>query len=385
MAESIGTSNKETSGLKNFGSKFVLPVLLMVLGWKLAVIPFSSSSGPSIVEAGRYSREFASFRRIDTHAHFVPPFYFDTLKSMNLNAGGREVPRWNVSDHLQLMNRLKIETSILSVSTPGARLPGFDVLQARKLARELNEYAHMLTVTYPGRFQFFATLTLPDLEGSIDEAIYALDTLKAAGVVLLANSEGEYLGHKKFDPLMEVLNSRETTVFIHPNTVPGAATEGVPQFVIDFLLDTTRAAASLVLNNVTGRYPNLHWILAHSGGFMPFAGYRMGGALNVVTKESTESLLKELRTFYADTALSSSPSALPSTIAFLTYDHMTFGSDFPFAPNFVIEQETAQLDDFPLSLDKRHLINYENADRLFSKPLSHWRNVWSSPNAAHSS
>ncbi|KAG6558066.1 hypothetical protein Mapa_000246 [Marchantia paleacea] len=385
MAESIGTRNTESSGLKNLGSKYVLPVLLMVVGWKLVVIPFSSSSGASIVEAGRYSTEFASFRRIDTHAHFVPPFYYDILKSKGLDAGGREVPKWNVSEHLQLMNLLKIETAILSVSTPGARLPGYDVQRARNLARELNEYGHMLAVTYPGRFQFFATLSLPDLEGSIEEAIYALDTLKAAGVVLLANSEGEYLGHKRYDPLMEVLNARETTVFIHPNTVPGDATEGVPQFVIDFLLDTTRAAACLVLNNVTGRYPNLHWILAHSGGFMPFAGYRMGGALNVVTKESTESLLRELRTFYADTALSSSPSALPSTIAFLTHDHMTFGSDFPFAPNFVIEQETAQLDKFPLSLDKRNLINYQNADRLFSKPLRHWRNVWGSPNVAHSS
>ncbi len=35
--------------------------------------------------------------------------------------------------------------------------------------------------------------------------------------------------------------------------------------------------------------------------------------------------------FYFDTALSASPAALPSLLAFADASHITFGSDFPFA------------------------------------------------------
>lgn len=165
---------------------------------------------PSVTAAGKGIR-------IDTHAHIVPPFYSDLLRTKGLTAGGLAIPKWNAADHVAFMDSLDIQLSVLSVSTPGARFAPSDVEEGRELARQLNEYAHQTTVDYPERFQFFATLTLPDVEGSVAEAVYALDTLKAAGVVLMANSFGEYLGSKKFDPLMEVLNDREAVVFIHPN------------------------------------------------------------------------------------------------------------------------------------------------------------------------
>ncbi|KAL2645391.1 hypothetical protein R1flu_012978 [Riccia fluitans] len=325
----------------------------------------------------------AGTKRIDTHCHFIPPFYLDILRAKGLDSGGRAIPRWTSEDHIQIMDTLGVETSVVSISTPGVHLPGVDRDAARKLARELNEYGHKISVEYPGRFMFWATLTLPDVEGSVAEAIYALDTLKAAGVVLFANHEGEYLGSKKFDPLMAVLNERDAVVFIHPNKVPLAPVpdtvedEVVPEFVMDFLLDTTRASANLVLKNVTGRYPNIKFILSHSGGFLPFAAYRIGGALSFLTREAAPKVMGSLQSFYVDTALSSSPAALPSTLAFVPNKQITFGSDFPFAPTFGIKIATSQLDGFTgLASDKKEWINYHNADALLKKPLAHWRSAW---------
>ncbi|MEV5517742.1 amidohydrolase family protein [Streptomyces flaveolus] len=72
----------------------------------------------------------------------------------------------------------------------------------------------------PDRFGFFATLTLPDVEGAVAEAGHALDELGADGVVLLANSKGVYLGDSAFDPLMDALNRRSAVVFVHPSALP---------------------------------------------------------------------------------------------------------------------------------------------------------------------
>jgi len=373
--------------------RHVVRGVLMAVGISFLVL----SDASAVSEESAYGNRGPEFvveqgvKRIDTHTHFIPPFYHEILRKKGLDSGGRAIPKWTPEGHIELMDLLKVETSILSISTPGACLGGDDIETRRKLARELNEYGHKMAVEYPGRFQFFATVTLPDVEGSVAEAIYALDTLKAAGVVLLANSDGEYLGSKKFDPLMAVLNERDAVVFVHPNHVPLAPVPDtvedtmVPEFVMDFLLDTTRAAANLIMKNVTGRYPNIKFILSHSGGFMPFAAYRMGGALSFLTKENAEKTMKALRSFYVDTALSSSPSALPSTVAFIPHNQITFGSDFPFAPTFGIKIATGQLDEFQgIAPEKKSWINYSNANTLFSKPLTYWRGVWSKSKASAS-
>ena len=51
---------------------------------------------------------------------------------------------------------------------------------------------------YPGRIGLFASLPLPDLEASIEEAGRALDDLGADGVVFESNHHGVYLG----DPVL---------------------------------------------------------------------------------------------------------------------------------------------------------------------------------------
>ncbi|MDR3530902.1 MAG: amidohydrolase family protein [Rhodopila sp.] len=103
------------------------------------------------------------------------------------------------------------------------------------MAREVNEYAAKVVADHPGRFGFYATLTLPDVDGALAEAAYALDTLHADGVVLHAHSKGTYLGDPRFDPLMDELNRRKAVVFAHPSTLPGDTVPGIPAYVADLL------------------------------------------------------------------------------------------------------------------------------------------------------
>ncbi len=77
-------------------------------------------------------------------------------------------------------------------------------------AWQVNEYTAKIVSQYPDRFGFFAFLPMPDLSASIEEARYALDVLKADGVVLLGNARGKYFSQTEFHPLLEELNSRKT-------------------------------------------------------------------------------------------------------------------------------------------------------------------------------
>ena len=283
-----------------------------------------------------------------------------------MRAGGLPIPDWNEEDAIGFMDRFGIQTGILSVSTPGVHLG--DDAEARSMARQLNEYcAHVVSKT-PKRFGFFATLTLPDVNGSLRELEYALDTLKADGVVLLANVEGIYPGDPRWDPLFDELERRKTVVFIHPSQLQGSEPiEGIPPFVADFLLDTTRAAVRLCTSGTMQRCPNMKVILSHAGGFVPYAAARIVTTTAPQAQPAGIDVLASLRSFYFDTALSSSPYALPSLLAFAEPGHFTFGSDWPYAPERAAGSYISMFERYKMDREVRDSIDRGAAAVLFPR------------------
>jgi 6-methylsalicylate decarboxylase len=310
-------------------------------------------------------------RRIDVHQHVVPPEYGAWLRTNGLrDAGGRELPSWSAEEAPAVMDQHEIATAILSVSTPGVRLDPSErgATEARSMARRVNEFAAQVVRDHPGRFGFFATLTLPDVEGALAELAYAFDVLGAAGVILLANTHGRYLGDPADEPLLAELDRRHAVVFVHPSMLPGPAVPGLPPFAADFLLDTTRAAYRLVQSGAVRRHAQLRIILSHAGGFLPYASHRLMAALLAEGGRSPADLLEDLRTFYFDTALSGSPAALPSLLAFAKPGHVLFGSDWPFAPTPAVTYFTGQLDAYGVLDAGGHVaIDRANATALFPK------------------
>ncbi len=313
--------------------------------------------------------------RIDTHHHAIPSFYRDLLRKAKIDeAGGRDWPQWSPEGSLQTMAELNVATAILSVSTPGtAFLPSTS--DATSLARDINDYLAGLVAAQPDRFGFFATIPMPHFRESTDEVARSLDELGADGVVLLANSAGTYLGQDGQDDLFAALDARAAVVFIHPAELPGPAVDGVAPFAADFLLDTTRAAYLLVRNGICRKYPNIKFILSHAGGFVPYASHRMAVAIMGDIGRSPTDILDDFAGFYFDTALSSSAAALPSLLAFAKPGHVTFGSDWPFAPVAAGKLFAAGLETYPgLAPDARAAIERTNAlalvPRLGAAPAS---------------
>ena len=121
---------------------------------------------------------------IDTHAHFTIPKMYDLATAHGVQQA--TLKDWSPAKMLAEMEEGGVATSIISISDPGVHFG--DNTAARALARECNEYAAKVVRDHPGRFGFFAVLPLPDVDGALREAEYALDTLKADGIVYGLNA-----------------------------------------------------------------------------------------------------------------------------------------------------------------------------------------------------
>lgn len=316
-------------------------------------------------------------RRIDVHHHVLPPAYARLVHDKGLQPGGIPLPRWDLPGASAIMQSQGIATAIMSVSTPGVWFG--DVAEARYWARHVNEFAAHVAADWPHQFGFFATLTLPDVEGAIAEATHALDGLRADGVILLANNAGVYLGDPRFDRLLGFLNERRAVVFVHPGELPAEPVLGIPTFTADFLLDTTRAATSLILSGALDTYDGIQWILAHAGGFLPYIAHRVLltslrvepkwrlAALALNRKRAVRARLRVFERFWYDTALSSTSAAFPTLLAVADHRRVLFGSDFPFAPAAAVKYMTAEYEDLRLSRGLRADIDRRNAEHLFPR------------------
>lgn len=286
--------------------------------------------------------------RIDVHQHLIPPIYAD---AMDRHGFGKWAPHpWSLPAALAVMDTYEISTAVLSLTCPGAHFG--DDAEARQLTREINDIQAELVKDHPGRFGMFATVPLPDVDGSLEAIRYAYDELDTDGVVLMANALGVYLGDPSFEPVMQELDRRSAVVFVHPTYLPGGPAEGLHPALVDFLLDTTRAAINLAARGVLRRYPNTKFILSHGGGFLPYAAHRIATVTNPGTVQDLPApltpaeVLDQLTSFYFDTAQTSSPTALPSLLAFARPGHVLYGTDSPYAPPPLVEYFTSRLDTY---------------------------------------
>jgi predicted TIM-barrel fold metal-dependent hydrolase len=101
---------------------------------------------------------------------------------------------------------------------------------------------------------------------------YALDVLGLDGVILLTNTQGQYLGVPELEPLFVELNRREAVVLVHPTDPPWGSTEGLdsPNALLESPSETTRAVANLLCNGVLTLFPDISFIVSQAGGRSPF-------------------------------------------------------------------------------------------------------------------
>ncbi|MGN5632116.1 amidohydrolase family protein [Streptomyces sp. AC154] len=309
---------------------------------------------------------------IDVHAHFVTDSYVAAARSAGIEHpdGMPGWPTWSVEQHLDLMDRSGIEKSYVSISSPGVHF-GDDVA-ARVLAREVNEFAAGVRREHPQRFGHFASLPLPDVEGSLAETAHALGVLGADGVAVETNHHGSYLGDPRFEPLWEDLDRRGALVFVHPTSPPHAddVSLGRPRPMLEFLFDTARTASDLLLRGVFTRFPRIRWVLTHGGGALPLLADRidMFSAVFRDGSKDAPSALEELGHVWYDMAGTPFPRQVPALDAAFGTERLLYGSDYCWTPAEGALAQIASVDAAaqPSATDTWRDLTTRNAHRLFT-------------------
>ncbi|MFD9137563.1 amidohydrolase family protein [Streptomyces bottropensis] len=315
------------------------------------------------------SGDDAGRARIDVHHHFTAPAWVDWAEREGL-VRRQELPwwaRWDLGSTLALMDRVGIATAVLN---PTMQDRYRSAAQAREGLTVVFEAMADLVALHPDRFAILGPAVLDHPEVTTWALQNAFDELGAVGVSVKANYNGIYLGDPSYDRFLAELDERGAVLFTHPLDLPGGppgvpTVPGVPNFMCDFLLDTTRAAVNLIRTRTLDRYPHLSVVLPHAGGFLPQIATRMEAFGAFCTPPLDAARVQDyLRRFYYDTAGPLAPSG--TLVATAGADRILFGTDWPAASADIITNFTVPAieTDPVLTHRQRRGINRDNALRL---------------------
>ncbi|WP_079406457.1 amidohydrolase family protein [Streptomyces sp. 3211] len=300
------------------------------------------AQGPSA--PGAQSAAGAVHSKIDMHHHFCAPQWRDWAAHHGL-INPERLPPWSRLDTaaaIRFMDGAGITTAVLKPMLPARYRSSAQLREAVNITlQSMIEVAQ----SHPGRFSYYVPLFLDDAEASSWAVRRGLGQLGAVGVNVTANYGGVYLGDPAYDRLFHELNEYAAVVDTHPHNLPdgppggpgaaggpGASTvPGIPNFMCDFLLDTTRAAVNMISRRTLDRFPDLSIVLPHAGGFLPYIATRLE-ALGRFCEPSVEpaAVRDHLSRFYYDTAGPMAPAA--TLLEHVPADHILFGTDWPAAP-----------------------------------------------------
>ncbi|HEU4450397.1 MAG TPA: amidohydrolase family protein [Gaiellaceae bacterium] len=188
------------------------------------------------------------------------------------------------------------------------------------------------------------------LAGMVGERVAALGTVdldrprelvelmrdgRLSGVEVAASVDGDSLGHDRFRDFWAAAEETGALVFVHPTT-RGFSLAALDEYYLwnaaGNPLETTVAAAHLVMAGVLERHPRLKILLSHGGGALLALRGRLRHAHSFqpdARSRLVESPVESIRRFHFDT-VTHDPTLLRALVEFAGPDRVLLGSDYPF-------------------------------------------------------
>ena len=304
--------------------------------------------------------------RIDVQHHLVTPRYVAALKRIGREESfGLDLAQkiTTQEEALAFMDRNGIQAAVTSFSTPGFHFGDRDFTTS--LCRACNEEQAQWIADHPTRFGAWAALPLPHVDASLREIEFALDTLGLDGVLHFSSYHGPYMGNPMWEEVYAELDRRGAVLYLHPEDPEVKPLEQYPPFMFYARFDTTMAIYNYIYSGMAERYPNITVVAAHGGGAAPnlsFISHASGLILPDGMKNAPKGLETYMKRMYYDTGICASPHALACLDAFVGASKLVFASDYPFAPEVIVQQGIENTDSHEgFDEEAQRRINRDNA------------------------
>jgi predicted TIM-barrel fold metal-dependent hydrolase len=307
---------------------------------------------------------------IDVHSHAIFDFRAEPTSEKWLSTP-HDLPAWSMDGALEQMDKHEIDTAVISSPNAANDLVG---QVGRDMSRRVNEAIAEMMVKHPTRFGGMATLPGRDIDGCLKEMEYALDVLKLDGVATSTSINDVHLGEDVYDPWFEEMNSRGVTLFIHPTILSSFpdTSLGLYPSVFEFMFDTTRMLANMVITGKKKRFSKMNMITTHAGGTMPFLVERFQTRVSTYgtgkgrEKVPAEEVRQVLASFYYDLTSSTTNTQLLGLIELVPISQLLMGLDMPFSPDHSIGKAIERVGNYPgFTETDLDMIAHGNAARLY--------------------
>lgn len=318
--------------------------------------------------------------KIDVHAHLMGRAYYDAMQKMagvtsQTNRYGRGLFKngetvININDewldeahHVREMDKRGIDLSIVTLTTPNLYV--FPKEVQAEAARIANDEAIERARKYKGRILACASLPLEDVPAAVKEIERVGGMKEVVGISIGSNVNGVPLSDARFEPVWAAIDRHRMAVVEHPNFPTFA--KDLPEYnlalMMGFYFDTQICITRMIVNGVFARYPNMKFIVAHTGAGMLAIMHRLSRIPNnypdAQAKMQGKGFEEYAKNLYYDTC-AVGQNTLMLAHGYLGREHMMFGTDYPYTP-----LTPGYVEDLPISAGDKKAMLGDNAERVF--------------------
>ncbi len=210
-----------------------------------------------------------------------------------------------------------------------------DAAEGLRVSRLQNDALAKLVQMHPEHVSALGTVPLQTPDLAARELDVLMNGSGLCGVEVAASVQGTYLGDDRFRPFWDVAEATGALVFVHPTT-RGFGLPVMREYymwnTVGNPLETTIAAAHLIMAGVMESHPRVKVLLAHGGGALVALRGRLRHAYSVQPEAQArlrQSPDQSLARFYFDT-VTHDPRVLRGLVDAVGAEHVLLGSDYPF-------------------------------------------------------
>jgi aminocarboxymuconate-semialdehyde decarboxylase len=171
--------------------------------------------------------------------------------------------------------KIDLDAQVISTPLPGAER--FEKSLTVEIQELINNELSAACKKYPKEMpHFLCSISWKDLDASLKEMKRAKG-MGAVGILCPSNVHGRAISDPEFEPIFAQAAEMGMPLLVHPSVpLTGEAQNinGLPWQLYGFTLDTTMATMGCLFKGYLEKYPNLQFMVCHTGGVIPFLPFR---------------------------------------------------------------------------------------------------------------